>query len=138
MVYAINAKESFENVEMWLRELRTHSNPDVKVFLIGNKIDLEKEREITREEGEKFYRDNKLNLFMEASAKAGINTQNIFLKAAEILYDDHLKYLQKKKENKEDDNSTSESHSEIENKSTKIKREDFNDKKKPGCCLFNL
>ena len=75
---------------------------------------------------------------MEASAKAGINTQNIFLKAAEILYDDHLKYLQKKKENKEDDNSTSESHSEIENKSTKIKREDFNDKKKSGCCLFNL
>ena len=138
MVYAINAKESFENVEMWLRELRTHSNPDVKVFLIGNKIDLEKEREITREEGEKFYRDNKLNLFMEASAKAGINTQNIFLKAAEILYDDHLKYLQKKKENKEDDNSTIEDPIEIEKKSTKIKREDFNDKKKPGCCLFNL
>ena len=40
MVYAINSKESFENIEMWLRELRTHSNPDAKVFLIGNKSNL--------------------------------------------------------------------------------------------------
>ena len=39
MVYAINVKESLENVEVWLRDLRTHSNPDTKVFLIGNKID---------------------------------------------------------------------------------------------------
>ena len=54
IVYAINSKDSFENIEMWLRELRTHSNPDAKVFLIGNKIDLENERKITREQGENF------------------------------------------------------------------------------------
>ena len=51
MVYAINkyinsiiiikSKESFENIDVWLKELRTNSNPDVKVFLIGNKSDLE-------------------------------------------------------------------------------------------------
>ena len=33
--------ESFENIDSWLKEIRTHSNPDVKVFLIGNKNDLE-------------------------------------------------------------------------------------------------
>ena len=92
MVYAINEKNSFENVEMWLRELRTLANPDVKVFLIGNKIDLEKDRVITTEQGENFYKVNKLNLFMEASAKTGINAQNIFIKAAEILYEDYKKY----------------------------------------------
>ena len=69
MVYAINSKESFENIEMWLRELRIHSNPDAKVFLIGNKIDLESERQITKEQGEQFCKDNKINGFMEASAK---------------------------------------------------------------------
>jgi small GTP-binding protein len=51
IVYAINFKDSFENIEMWLRELRTHSNPDAKVFLIGNKVDLENERKITKEQG---------------------------------------------------------------------------------------
>ena len=48
MVYAINSKDSFENIEMWLRELRTHSSPDAKVFLIGNKVDIENEREIKK------------------------------------------------------------------------------------------
>ena len=38
---------------MWFRDLRTYSNPDVKVFLIGNKIDLENEKKIIKEEGEK-------------------------------------------------------------------------------------
>jgi len=49
MVYAINkyinsiikSKETFEDIDVWLKELRTNSNPDVKVFLIGNKSDLE-------------------------------------------------------------------------------------------------
>ena len=128
MVYAINVKESLENVEVWLRDLRTHSNPDTKVFLIGNKIDLEKEREVTKEQGEKFYRDNKLNLFMEASAKT-FNTKNIFLKAAEILYDEHLYYLQKTNENNEN-----------EDIKEKITFDNFKNKKKKekGCCLSNL
>ena len=59
IVYAINSKDSFENIEMWLRELRTHSNPDAKVFLIGNKIDLENERKITKEKGENLAKTNK-------------------------------------------------------------------------------
>ena len=95
MVYAINSKESFENIEMWLRELRTHSNPDAKVFLIGNKIDLENERQITKEQGEQFAKDNKINGFMEASAKTGVNAQKIFIQAATTLYEDYIKYQQK-------------------------------------------
>ncbi len=95
MVYAINSKESFENIEMWLRELRTHSNPDAKVFLIGNKIDLENDRQVTKEQGEQFCKDNKINGFMEASAKTGVNAQKIFIKAAETLYLDYLRYEKK-------------------------------------------
>ena len=95
MVYSINSKESFENIEMWLRELRTHSNPDAKVFLIGNKIDLENERQITKEQGEQFAKDNKINGFMEASAKTGVNAQKIFIQAATTLYEDYIKYQQK-------------------------------------------
>ena len=99
MVYAINSKESFTNIEMWLRELRTHSNPDAKVFLIGNKIDLESEREITKEQGEQFCKDNKLNGFLEASAKTGINAQRIFIKAAETLYEDYVRYQKRTEDN---------------------------------------
>ena len=77
---------------MWLKELRTNSNPDAKVFLIANKIDLGNKREVTKEEGEIFKTQNKIDLFMEASAKTGINVQNIFIQAAKILYMNYLKY----------------------------------------------
>ena len=95
MVYAINNKDSFDNIDVWLKELRTHSNPDAKVFLIGNKIDLDTERKVLKEEGENYSNENKLNLFMESSAKSGFNAQKIFIEAAKILYEDYLKYQDK-------------------------------------------
>jgi small GTP-binding protein len=129
MVYSINSKESFDNVEMWLRELRSHSNPDVKVFLIGNKTDLEAEREVTTEQGENFYKQNNLNLFLESSAKTGFNSQKIFIKAAEILYEDFTKY--------QDENSSNDNGSTNENNNNNKQRLDnYNNgnKKKKACC----
>ena len=130
IVYAINSKDSFENIEMWLRELRTHSNPDAKVFLIGNKIDLENERKITREQGENFAKTNKLHLFLESSAKTGFNAKKVFIKAAKVLYDEHLKY-----KNIEDNaNPNSGEQNEGGDTAEKLKPVGVNDKKKKGCC----
>ena len=95
IVYAINSRQSFEDIEMWLKELKTYSNPDIKVFLIGNKLDLENERKISKNEAETLANENNFYLFMEASAKTGINAQNIFIEAAKILYEDYLKYKEK-------------------------------------------
>jgi len=130
IVYAINSKDSFENIEMWLRELRTHSNPDAKVFLIGNKIDLENERKITREQGENFAKTNKLHLFLESSAKTGFNAKKVFIKAAKVLYDEHLKY-----KNIEDNaNPNSGEQNEGGDTAEKLKPVGVKDKKKKGCC----
>ena len=97
MVYAINSKESFDNIEMWLRELRTHSSPDAKVFLIGNKVDLEKEREVPKDQGEQFYKMNNISFFTESSAKTGLNAQNVFIQAAKLLLDNFNQYEDRKK-----------------------------------------
>jgi len=97
MVYSINSKDSFDNIEMWLRELRTHSNPDAKVFLIGNKVDLENEREVKKEQGEAYSKANKCDLFMETSAKTGLNAQNVFIQAAKLLLDNFNQYEDRKK-----------------------------------------
>ncbi len=75
-----------------MKELKTYSNPDAKVFLIGNKLDLESKREVTYEEANKYKEDVGFNFFMECSAKNGINSQDIFVEAAKILYDDYIKY----------------------------------------------
>ena len=92
LVYEINSKQTFENVDMWLKELRSHANPDVKIFLIGNKVDLEDQREVDTKTGEIYSKKNKINLFMESSAKTGFNAQKIFIEAAKILYEDYGKY----------------------------------------------
>ena len=125
IVYAINSKDSFDNIEMWLRELRTHSSPDVKVFLIGNKVDLEDEREVRKEDAEAFCKENNINLFMESSAKTGFNAQNIFIKAAEVLYQNYLEYNEK---NEDQDNLQ-----DFQANSTTINNKK-NIKNNGGCC----
>lgn len=76
---------------MWLKELKTHANPDIKVFLIGNKIDLAESRKVSTEEA-KFKDDYMLNLYMETSAKTGFNAKEIFIEAARVLYKEYNQY----------------------------------------------
>ena len=91
LVYSIDCKESFESLENWLNDVKKLANPDIKIILIGNKVDLEDKREVPKEKGEQFCKDHKLNLFLETSAKNGFNAKNLFMKAGTILYEEHLK-----------------------------------------------
>ena len=85
---------------MWLKELKTHSNPDIKIFLIGNKIDLADSRTVTQEEARKFKDDYMLNLYMETSAKTGFNAREIFVEAARILFKEYNQYKKVDEEKK--------------------------------------
>ena len=103
IVYAIDDRKSFEDLDMWIKDLKLNSSPDIKIFLIGNKNDLESSRVITKEMAEKFKNDYGLDLFMETSAKTGFNTQELFIKAAKVLYEDYNEYKKNKKINIEED-----------------------------------
>ena len=92
MVYAIDSKESFTHIETWLKEVKLQSNPDIKIFLIGNKADLEDKREVKLDEAKQFKNENDIHYFSEASAKTGLNAQEVFIEAAKLLYKEHLKY----------------------------------------------
>ena len=85
VVYSIDTEDSFNNIEKWLNDIKTQSNPDIKIFLIGNKADLEDKRRLTKEQGEQLCRDHKLAFFMETSAKTGFNVQNVFIQVAKEL-----------------------------------------------------
>jgi small GTP-binding protein len=139
LVYSIDNYESFENVDLWLKELKAFSNPDCKVLLIGNKNDLEGSRKVDYETGEKFRRDNNLDFFIETSAKTGFNTHTVFAEAAKLLYLDHLEY--KDKSHKSRCNSYGSVSSLGSNRSTPytLHKHDFNKMstkesiKKSGC-----
>ena len=117
IVYAINSKQSFEHINDWLKEIRSNSSPNTKIFLIGNKSDLDEERVVTKEEGEKLAKDYNFELFLEASAKHGINHHKIFVEAAKLLYQDFLRFNSQNPENNE-----------------KTLKKTENSNKKGGCC----
>ena len=89
IVYSIDTEDSFNNIEKWLNDIKTQSNPDIKIFLIGNKADLEDKRRLTKEQGEQLCKEHKLAFFMETSAKTGFNVQNVFIQVAKELYLQH-------------------------------------------------
>ena len=91
ILYAINNLDSFKHAETWLHDLKAQANPNVKVFLVGNKSDLEDERKVSKEEGERFKEEKHLDRFFETSAKTGENARNALLEAAKMLYKDYLK-----------------------------------------------
>jgi Ras-related protein Rab-11A len=53
LVYDITKRNTFENVDRWLEEFKKNCDPDISIILIGNKCDLENDREVTVEEGQK-------------------------------------------------------------------------------------
>lgn len=76
-VYDITSKESFENLDMWINLTNENCGTNAINFLVGNKSDLEKEREVTKEEGEEFAKKYDL-IFIETSAKNNDNVGKLF------------------------------------------------------------
>ena len=74
-MYDITNKESFDNLKNWIMQSE-ESIEDFKKIIIGNKIDLEKERQVTKELLEQFCQGRDIQGF-EISAKNDVNNIEI-------------------------------------------------------------
>ena len=92
IVYSIDSRDSFIHVNTWLKDIKLQSHPDVKIILIGNKSDLESNRQVSTDEARKYKEENQLLYFSETSAKTGLNAKEAFTAAARILFKEHLNY----------------------------------------------
>ena len=111
LVYSIDNRKSFEGINFWLNELRINSSEQIKLILIGNKTDLDDQREVSYEEGKNFSQLNGFNFFSETSAKEGEAPFKVLTKAAEILYN----YEKEFKNNKKDKNNSEINNNENNN-----------------------
>ena len=117
MVYSIDNKESFDHIDNWLKEIKYTNNPDTKIFLIGNKTDLDNERKVSFEEGKIYANNYEFSAFYETSAKTGDKVDEIMIKAAKLLYDDYIEYQKIKINSKKDEsviNSINKSNRDFE------------------------
>ena len=105
-----------------MKDLKSYSSPNIKIFLIGNKCDLEELREVDKEEAENCKKEYDLDFFMETSAKTGMNAEEIFIEAARVLYKDYNEYKKEKKKKELVENAKLVENSKNENKNKK------------GCC----
>ena len=81
IVYDITNRASFESLADWIEDCKNSSPKTVFMVLIGNKCDLEQNREINEEEGREFAEKNGM-LFFETSAKTGQNVEEVFKQSA--------------------------------------------------------
>ncbi len=85
IVYDITRKETFDNIDKWRNELTNSCNQEVTILLIGNKCDLEEQREITKEQGEEKAKSFGFS-FLETSAYSGENLEKGFEMLIKEIY----------------------------------------------------
>ena len=86
LVYDITYKISFENLNKWLKDINENAK-GLPIVLIGNKTDLEENREVSKEEGNEFAKKiNEEIEFYEASCKTGENIKEAIRLLVEKIY----------------------------------------------------
>ena len=79
LVYDISNRDTFNHLPDWIRDL-TNVNMDEVIFaIVANKVDLNVQRAVTAEEGQKFAEERKF-IYQEISAKSGIGFSDLFYK----------------------------------------------------------
>ena len=95
IVYSVTDKKSFEETEIWLKQVKLNADPNCKIFLIANKVDLP-DKEVTSEDGMNLKKEHGFECYMETSAKTGVNVKELFVNCALALYKELPKYIKEK------------------------------------------
>jgi GTPase KRas protein len=91
LVYAINSRPSFEEIFSFYQQiLRVKDCDYIPMTLVGNKCDLENEREVSVNEGKDMAK--KMNAkFVETSARYRINVDEAYYSVVRSIRDDNSK-----------------------------------------------
>ncbi|ANZ74088.1 BA75_00125T0 [Komagataella pastoris] len=86
LAFRINSKDSFDNLSNILRNLsRIRGESLPPILLLGNMMDLEDEREVSRTEAEYLQYQYKLDDYIEASASMRLNVEDVFTRMIELI-----------------------------------------------------
>ena len=86
LVYSINDKDSFDGIKMRYEKIKKYKKKKpYYVIIVGNKNDLEKERQVDKEEVDNFCNENNLKHFEICSSNVE-EINKIFMKIAKKIY----------------------------------------------------
>ena len=82
LVYSITSQATFNDLlELKDQIMRVKDTSEVPMVLVGNKVDLEDERVVSKDQGQSLARQFNCT-FMEASAKLKVNVPEVSLKVS--------------------------------------------------------
>ena len=120
LTYDITKTESFENLKYWMNSIETNLG-DKKIFIpiiiVGNKLDKEDERKITKENADNLSKEYNYKYF-ETSAKTGEGVDDAFKDLVNQILEKSDKFEEERNERN----------------SVKINENQEDNPKKKGCC----
>jgi len=85
LLFDVTKKSSFMACKNYLEEVRINSDKKCVIYLVGNKIDLADEREITKEEAENFAKKENIK-YIETSAVKNMKVNEAFTSLLNNIY----------------------------------------------------
>jgi len=89
LVFALNNKNSFHDLENFYRFVLRAKDVDVETrsafVLVGNKVDLEDQREVTQQEATRFAEKIGASAYVETSAASGANIHDVFAEVVRAI-----------------------------------------------------
>jgi len=125
--YDITKRKSFENVPLWLNEMKANCEP-VATMLVGTKTDLQYQREVSTDEAVE-YAQREHMLFMETSAQSAYNVEEAFNEVTRTIF----QHVHKSVTN-DDDNETDRLNKDKFNKILSNEETKVIPKSRGGCC----
>ncbi|TDG96666.1 hypothetical protein EPR50_G00231130 [Perca flavescens] len=83
-MYDVTVGESFKAVQPWLTNVQEAAGEGIPILLLGNKMDMDGDREVSFREAERLAYENKV-MFFEVSAYTAKNVTESLTQLARVL-----------------------------------------------------
>ena len=85
LMYDISNAKSLDWLSEWCQLIKNNLDYDPPILLVGNKLDLEENREVSKEEVAKFKEKHDISSSMEISLKTGENVEKMFMDIVRMI-----------------------------------------------------
>ncbi|CAK62890.1 unnamed protein product (macronuclear) [Paramecium tetraurelia] len=77
LVFDVTSRQSFQGLVQWYEKIQSYACDEIELIIVGNKTDLEEQRQVSQKEGMQFAKQYNFEYF-ETSAKTGLNVNQVF------------------------------------------------------------
>ena len=86
LTFDLTRKSTFDELKkFWVKQIEQQCDPKIVVVIVGNKCDMNKERQVEESEA-RSYAEKRKFLYFETSAKLGTNIEPMFKRAASAVH----------------------------------------------------